>query len=681
MPFLTVSLRPGVNAELTQIQNQAGISTSQLGRFKAGLFQKIGGWVNYISSTVTGIPRALHAWEDLNVNGWLGIATTTTLDAVKNGTTLSNISPQIFTTNTAPDFTTTMGSPTVTIVDSNLTGTPTVLDLVTLTVPVAVDGLILVGQYQIQSILSSTSYTITASGNGAAGVTDGGAVPAYTTSSGSSTVEVALAAHGLSVGQTYVDPVGATVGGVTILGSYTVTGIVDADNFDIIAGSIASSSTSGSSNSGNAQFVYGITIGPIGAGTNYGFGLYGAGPYGGTGSSGSVQTGSAIAAPNWTLDNWGKDLVACPLGGGIYYWDPAGSFTNASPIPSAPLYNAGIFVSAQFQILIAYGSTPIPNGIGYQQDPLFVKWSDQGNFLNWAVTATDQAGGQRLYSGSRIIAGYGGPTLDLLWTDLDVWAMNYVGPPFIYGFNKLGDNCGIIGPHAFAALAGQVYWMGPNNFFVSGGNGVSVLPCTVWDIVFQDLDPSNSQKSVAWSNTTFNEVWFFYPSISGGLGECDKYVKFNTVEQTWDFGQLQRSAGIDQSVLGNPIAATATGSIYLHETGYNGAGSAINTYMKTGFFELGDGEDYVFVDRVLPDMKWGTVSGAQNATVLITLFVQNYPGDTPAIYGPYSVTQATEFVPVRIRGRYMSMLVQSADFDSFWRAGGLKYRYAPDGRR
>ena len=132
---------------------------------------------------------------------------------------------------------------------------------------------------------------------------------------------------------------------------------------------------------------------------------------------------------------------------------------------------------------------------------------------------------------------------------------------------------------------------------------------------------------------------------------------------------------------GNGGEGARTGSIYLHETGYNGAGSAINPYMKTGFFELGDGEDYVFVDRVLPDMKWGTVSGAQNATVLITLFVQNYPGDTPAIYGPYSVTQATEFVPVRIRGRYMSMLVQSADFDSFWRAGGLKYRHAPDGRR
>lgn len=706
MPFSTVRLRPGVTSELTPVLNQAGYSLSQLGRFKAGLFQKLGGWVNYVNSTISGITRALHAWEDLNQNGWLGVGTSTTLDVVENATTVSNISPQIYITNPsgttllasdgsqilasdgspivlsgAPDFSTTNASTLVTIVDTQLSATVTTLDSIVLPTPVSVGGLILVGFYPINTVLSADSYTIVAASPATSGVSHGGSVPRYTTTSGSAIVSVNLPNHGLSVGQTYVDPLGTAVGGLTIQGGYNVTGITDANNFQITASAQATSSTSESMNGGGAQIVYQITLGPPGSGTAYGFGTYGSGPYGGTGSVGSVQTGVAIAASNWTLDNWGQDLVACPAGGTIYFWNPTGSNQNASPIRGAPLYNTGVFVSSQFQITVAYGSTPVPNGIGYLQDPLFVRWSDQGNLFQWTETATNQAGGQRLYSGSKIVSGYGGPNLDLLWTDLDVWAMNYVGEPFIYGFNKIGDNCGLIGQHAFAALAGQIYWIGQNNFFVTSGNGVAVLPCSVWDVIFQDLDPVNSWKCVAWSNTPFDEFWAFYPSISGGIGECDKYVKFNTVEQTWDFGQLQRSAAIDQSVLGNPIAATRGGSIYLHETGYDGAGTPLNPYLQTGFFELGDGEEYAYVDRVYPDMRWGTYAGSQGATLQITLYSQNYPGDTPAMYGPYTVTQATEFIPVRIRARYMAMNIQSSDAGSFWRLGGLKYRFAPSGRR
>lgn len=681
MPFSTIRLRPGVNTQVTFVQNEAGYSTSQLGRFKSGLFQKIGGWVNYIGSVVTGIPRCLHAWEDLNQNGWLGVATTNTLDVIENATTVLNLSPLIFTTNQTPNFSTTNTSPNITIVDAGLTGTPTVLDSINLLTPISVDGLILFGTYQIATVLSSTSYTIVATSNATATVANGGTVPVYTTTNSSSTIKVTLNGHGLSVGQTYIDPIGTTVGGVTILGGYTVTAIIDANNFNIAVAAIATSSTSGSMNSGNARIVYNITLGALGSGTPYGFGPYGSGPYGGTGSAGSIQTGSALASSNWTLDNWGQDLIACPINGAIYYWSPTGSLTTVTPIPGAPLYNTGIFVSAQFQILIAYGSTPVPNGIGYQQDPLFVRWSDQTNFLQWTETATNQAGGQRLYSGSKIIAGYGGPTLDLLWTDLDLWAMSYVGFPNVYGFNKLGDNCGIVGPHAFATLAGQIFWTGQNNFFVCNGGNVSALPCSVWDAFFQNLDQNNISKCVTWSNTPFDEVWFFGPSISGGIGECDMYAKFNTVEQTWDFGSLQRSAAIDQSVLGNPIAATRFGNIYLHETGYDGAGTALNPYMQTGYFALGEAEEFVFVDRIYPDMRWGTYAGPQTATVLFTFYTVNHAGDTPIAHGPYTVTQAIEFITVRFRAKFMSIRIESIDLGSFYRLGGCKYRWAPDGRR
>ena len=190
-------------------------------------------------------------------------------------------------------------------------------------------------------------------------------------------------------------------------------------------------------NSGNAQFVYGIVLGTqANTGTAYGYGTYGSGLYGGTGAVTPI-TGTDIAAPDWTLDNWGQDIIACPKNGSIYYWAPNGSYVNASPVMGAPQYNTGIFVSARYQILVAFGSTPLANGIGVNQDPLFVRWCDQGNFFSWTPTVTNQAGGQRLYSGSRVIAGYGGPMTDLLWTDTDLWSMNYLGPPFVFGFNKI----------------------------------------------------------------------------------------------------------------------------------------------------------------------------------------------------------------------------------------------------
>jgi hypothetical protein len=451
--------------------------------------------------------------------------------------------------------------------------------------------------------------------------------------------------------------------------------------FTITAATQATSSTTVSMNGGKAQIAYSITLGPPSAGTGYGVNAYGSGTYGGIGSSGAVQTGSAIAANDWTLDNWGEILVACPDGGGIYYWQPSGSFANATLVNGGPQFNAGIFVSARFQILVAFGSTPLSAGGGVAQDPLLVRWSDQKNFLNWSISSLTQAGDYRISSGSRLIAGYGGPVRDFLWTDLDLWSMDYIGPPLVYSFNKVADNCGIVGKHAFAALSSNVYWMGTSNFFVSNGNGVQVLPCPVWDTVFQDLDLSNTSKGVAWSNTPFNEVWWFYPSISGGIGECDKYAKFNVVEQTWDTGSLQRSAAYDQSVLGSPIAATRAGLIYTHEVGNDGDGMPINSFLETGDFQIQAGEDFAVVDRIYPDMKWGTAAGPQTATVLITIKARNFPGDAQRVYGPFAVTQATEYIPVRIRGRQLSIRVESNDPGSFWRIGAIRYRYAVDGRR
>jgi hypothetical protein len=269
----------------------------------------------------------------------------------------------------------------------------------------------------------------------------------------------------------------------------------------------------------------------------------------------------------------------------------------------------------------------------------------------------------------------------LLWTDLDLWAMSYIGYPLVYSFNKIASNCGLVARHACCQLAGVTYWMGQSNFFSLSGNGVSAMPCTVWDAVFQDLDTDNLDLCHAGSNTPYNEVWFFYPSLSGATGQCDKYVKYNIVDQTWDYGSIDRTRWIDQSVLGAPVASTSTGIVYQHELTNNADGAPLAPSMQTGYWMLAEGEQLTFVDWILPDFKWGLYGGSQNATVQITIYAVNYPGDTPQVFGPYNVTQSSQYINTRIRARYIAMNISSSDLDSFWRLGGVKYRYATDGRR
>jgi hypothetical protein len=281
-----------------------------------------------------------------------------------------------------------------------------------------------------------------------------------------------------------------------------------------------------------------------------------------------------------------------------------------------------------------------------------------------------------------------GPQQGLIWTDLDLWAMQYVGPPLVYGFNKIGSNCGLIAPKAATQLSNMTYWMSQKQFFMLSANGAQSIPCPVWDVVFENLNTTYVNNIRAAANTSFNEIWWFYPSVNSTSGENDSYVKFNTVLQTWDYGLLGRTAWIDQSVLGQPIAAGPDNILYQHETGNSAAGGTMNSYFTTGYFSMMEGDQQVFVDQVWPDMKWNTYSGsAQPATVYLTINSVNYPGDTPISYGPYPITQQTEYLSVRVRGRLFSFTIGSTDDqgvivggEQFWRLGKIRYRLAPDGK-
>lgn len=676
MSISSVKLIPGVNVEKTPVLNEAGYSFSQLIRWKDGLVQKLGGWTRFYPFALGGIAKAMWSWLDFNENGWLAVGTTTELDAINDGA-LQRITPQVLISDFAPDFDTTSASPNVSVTDPNILNVTT-YDSVYFNTPISVGGLILSGLYPIALVLGATEYRIIASGNATATMTGGGAVPEFTTVSGSTTVTVVLEDHGLSVGGTINFPIPTVVGGATIMGTYAAVTVGSVDQFTISVSDVATSSVTVDMNGGDAQLLYYIAQGPQVVGDGYGVGGYGDGGYG-TGTTDGAQIGAPITADDWSFDNWSDTLLANPKGGGIYQWEPNSGFQTAQLISAAPTHVNSIFVAMPAQILVALGADTTQN-IGDDFDPLRVQWSDQLDYNNWTPSTSSQAGSLRIPNGSRIIGGFQGPQQGLIWTDLDLWALQYVGFPLVFGLNKIGSACGLIAQHAACQLGSGIFWMGQSNFFVLTGSGATPIPCTVWDAVFQDLDPDNFHKCWAWPSSTFNEVWFFYPSESGGTGECDSYAKLNTVENSWDNGELPRTCGIDQSILGKPIAAGVNSVIYLHEDGENDDGQPMLWSFRTGFWSLDDGNEMAFADWVLPDMRWGLYAEAPTASVSITFYARDYPGGPETTDGPYVVTAATEFITIRLRGRQVAMQVQGSDVDSFVRLGRLRIRFAQDGR-
>lgn len=674
MPIVPLKLISGVNADYTPTLNQAGISSCNLIRFKDRLPQKLGGWSKFYPFNLVGVPKAIHGWADLNATNHLAIGTTNELAVITNGA-LQDITPQEIISNIAPAFTTTSTSTTVLVTDTNISNVTT-FDAVFFNTPVSIGGILLQGVYSIDSIAGTHSYDITATTPATGNAGPGGVVPVFTPSSGSSIVSVALPAHGLSVGDSFDFPIPTMVGGTILIdGIYNVVSVPDVDHFTISGNVQATNSTPVSMNGGLAQLLYFIALGPSAAGVGYGLGGYGLGGYG-TGVVPAAQTGTPISATDWSLDNWGQDLLANPKGGGIYFWQPNAGFQTVQLIATGPVFNNGIFVAMPEQILVAYGST----SIGQQQDPLTVRWSDSQDFTNWQVTDQTQAGSFRIPTGSLIVGGIQGPQQALLWTDIDVYAMQYLGPPFVFGFNKLSSGCGLVGPHAVAVMQGNVFWMSIGQFFVLSGNGVQQIPCSVWDAVFQNLNTAFQSKIVAAPNSQFNEMTWYYPSLAS-TGENDSYAKLNILTGDWDYGTLSRSAWIDQSVLGPPIGTLPAGTIYQHETSPDADGQPLVSTFTTGYFVLTEGQDLAFIDWVLPDMQFGLFNGSQTATIQITFNVVNYPNDTPTTFGPFSMTSAITFINTRMRGRQISLTFTSSDIGSFWRLGALRIRTAKAGRR
>lgn len=688
MPFIEINLKPSVDLERTEADNMSGVQTSNFIRWRNDLPEKRGGCSLFINQQLEGLPTALKPWGDLNGNPYLGIATDKHVYSYStNNFNVKDISPQYYISDSgAVLFSTLAQSSTVVITD--VTGLSlTTFDSVHFDVPVSVGGLILYQTYAITAVLGAGVYTIDA--GYAATITESDVsptLPVFSTVADDSKVTVTFPIqyqfNSLTAGNRIGFSVPTQVGGLTISGQYVVYEIVDSTHFTFYDDQVATSTDSAVINGGRVKLKYWLTQGPTNLGGGYGQNPYGQYGYG-QGQLNPSPSSTIYSAGVWYLDNIGSALIASAVGGPIFSWSAVGGYNTLTVVANAPSAQNGMFVSMPQGQIMAWGCN---DDIDPVQNPLYIRWSDAQNFTNWTIGGQSQAGFYTIPTGSKIVRGIQAQTVQYWFTDIDLYVAQYTGYPNYFGFTKVGNGCGLVSPLAVAAIGNSVFWMSQKQFFtVQSGGAPSPLPCSVWDFIFQNLDPRHYDNVVAGANSLFNEVTWFFPSTNSDEGIPDAYVCYNTLYNEWDFGYLGRTAWYDQSLLGAPVSADHNGWVYQHETSNNLAVGnqilPISSSLTTGYYSISNGSDLSFVDWILPDMKWGQYNQAKNAEIKFTFYVTDYAGQAPYTYGPYTVTQQTPYICPRFRGRYVSMKIENDNLNSFWRLGSIRYRIAPSGRR
>ena len=396
---------------------------------------------------------------------------------------------------------------------------------------------------------------------------------------------------------------------------------------------------------------------------------------------GSAGTTAVTQLRLWAQDNWGEDLIFCPVDGTPYYWDKtlglgarATSFADQSGSSDAPTITHQIMVSGADRHIVALGCNPINET---EQDLLMVRWSDQESPFDWTPTAPNTAGSPRISTGSEIITAQKTRQEILIWTDTSLYTMRFTGPPFTFGFALVANNTSIISPNAVATIGDRVFWMARENFYAYTGR-IEVVPCTVLRYVFDDINLSQSRKFFAGSNRMFDEIFFFYASSSAT--EIDRYVKYNYTENTWDIGTLSRTAWVDFGIHENPRGAGSVSSveyIFNHENTENDDGSAMDSYIESADFDLGDGNEFLFVNKIIPDI---VVTGT-DAQVGYVIKTRPFPGDSLVTEASATVTATTTQADVRCRGRSATLRIESSKTDTAWTLGDTRLSVRADGRR
>ena len=690
MPYAALQMKPGIDVTETPMLNSAGFSYGSGVRFFQGLPQKKGGWTALNTGfPLTGIARGMHGWADISGNPYIAAGSASALQVWANST-LYDITPIRATDNVAPAISTTLNSATVTVKDA---GNGAVAgDTVLCIVPISVGGLILYGSYVVQSVVDFYSYTLTAASLATATVVEGGAVPSFTATAGSAIVTVTLADHGLISGNTWNVDIATTVGGIDLYGPYLVT-VLNANQFTITAYQNATAPDTVSENSGQARFDYLIhpgqastTVSTPSAG--YGAGDYGAGPYG-LPSTGQVTT----RCRQWFLDNFGAYLIGNYNGSPIYVWEPpAGSTNRAIPVdmanfPTARQPPATVnmsFMSAPQQILIALGCDDPSNNAF---DPLLVRWCSSGDFTDWQASSTNSAGSYPIPSGSRLVGGVSAPNFVIIWTDVDMWAMSYLGggalAELVWGFTKINGSWPLIAPRAAGILGSTIFWPTYDGFCSFDGGRPVRIPCPVWDKFWYNLNRVQVDKVNIQCNSVFDEITWAFPSASGS-GEVDQCITLtlDNGAPVWtydDQSQWARTSWIDNNVFGPPVGTDTSGLLQQHETSNDANGSALPSSVQTGWFSVQEGSIFSLMERIEADLI--ATGGTQQ--VQVTVYTQDYETGPVRTYGPYNWVPGSgpPWSIVRARGRFYSIKIGSTALGVFWRLGRVRYRLRAAGRR
>lgn len=487
---------------------------------------------------------------------------------------------------------------------------------------------------------------------------------AFATTSGSSVVTVTHAAHGVQVGDELHYSGASAVGGITISGSYSATGIVDADAYTISHSATATSTAIGG---GTVGYQYEIAPGNVSAaaGRGWGVGFYGKETWGTPRTSAAVT----IHLRTWSLDNWGEDLIACPRSGDLYIWDRSSGLDDnrATRIANSPSNTLAVVVSADDRHIIA---------VGADGEKLKVQWPNQETLTSWALSVDSTAGSRRLMHGSEIIAVLRTRGEILIWTEAALYSLVYTGAiDYAFTLRRVGEGVPPIGPRAVIDHGGSVYWMSRRAFYRYDG-AVTMLPCPMLKTVFDQFMPTQGHKVIAGLNRAFGEVMFFYPTMGSG-GENDRYVVFNFIEGVWYGGSLARTAWIDTDVYERPVAVSPDGWVLLHEIAHvDENGAKLNDWLESGDIDIADGEDVMFVRRLVPDFKL-----SQGGAVEISLKMRKFPGAQQVQSGPYMITSTTTQRFIRVRGRQASVRVSSSASGTHWRLGKMRFDAVPDGEQ
>ena len=703
MPLTKLQFKPGIVSDITSYSNEGGYVDGNKIRFRLGFPEKIGGWVKANQTTYQGTARSIHNWSGLDGSNFLGIGTTFKY-YIEEGGTFNDITPDRATTTNGITFSATNGSAIITATDSAHGAVEG--DFVTISGAASLGGTITAAvlnkEHQIATVPNGNTYTIVASAtaNGSDSGTGGSGVDGvYQINSGlNTTVGGTGWGAGLFSGittsalQTQLNE--ALDDSETAVDVDDETGMTTANDVILVDEELMLVANTGDDNtmtvtrghSGTTAVAHDDnTLVRLAVGNASGdsdFSGWGDASAGGVTTTGELRV--------WSEDNFGEDLLIAPRDGAVYYWEKSeglstrgleiGTLSGAS---DTPIIAKQILVSDQDRHVIAFGTNSLGTTV---QDPLSIRFSSQESLLDWTPTATNTAGDLRLGGGSEFIQAVETKQAILVFTDKTLHAMKFIGPPFTFGLQELSKNITIMSPKSAVAVDDVVYWMGQDIFYVYAGGQTQQLPCTVKDKVFLDMNKEQSEKVYAGVNSQFGEIIWFYPSADSS--DNSNYVIFNYNDKTWYYGTLARDVWLDKGLRPNPIAADG-GYLYNQETGFDDDGSAMESFIESAPIDIGDGDKFSFIRRVIPDITFTGSTALSSPNATFTIKARNFPGasfddtgsGTTSRTSTSPIEKFTEKLDVRVRGRSFALRVESEALGCKWKLGSPRVDIRQDGRR